>query len=129
MVQLACAEYHVQDSSFLHAGTDTSAASVAAMLFVPSPFSNQCLQPDLLPLWLYMNVCVCMCMVGRTVAHIFTQLNTASLGKLPPFHWYGLPGSQNWGPVPLDTRVRAHLHAGNISPWRLSSRRTVASRS
>lgn len=44
--------------------------------------------------------------------HIFTRDCLASLGQLPPLH----QSSQNWSPLPLDAKVRAHLFTSSISP-------------
>lgn len=51
--------------------------------------------------------------------HIFTRVCLASLGQLPPLH----QSSQNWSPLPLDAKVRAHLFTSNISPQMFFIRR------
>lgn len=67
--------------------------------------------------YLELNWCLCACACvwywgQRSLRHTCPPGITK---ELPPLHGFGPPGSQNWHPVPLDTKVRAH--------WDFSSRK------
>jgi len=90
---------------------------------VPSPANSWCLKPEPVPQWLCTCVCTRVCLRVCACVRVWYReqrslRRTCPPGitrELPSLHGSGLPRSLNWGPVPLDIKVRAHLFTRNIS--------------